>query len=128
MCINLSKYCFPPTNRNGFYGGYWASLMQKEFQEWIQISKQEDEEKEMKPTTMTMCDNKTITIQQTSCGVSSISEIVHGSEEVDSKVSSECTSQDQPSSRHLSWNSLDSQKRRLVYDLCPKVATVCQLL
>ena len=82
--------------------------MHKELQEWIQTTHQIDEQ-----TRPSICDENVISIQQASCGVSNLSQTVHGSEETDQKVASE---QELPS-----WSSLDPLKRRMVYDLCPKV-------
>ena len=89
--------------------------MHRELQEWIQASSQEDEQKNVKAACSTQC-KKMISIQRPRCGVSNMSQIAHGPEEVGAEDSSE-----QPLDRLLTWTSLNSQKGRLVYDLCPKV-------
>lgn len=59
-----------------------------------------------------------ITVHQPSGSISNIVQTVHGSEEVDIQNTALEQSQVEPL---LSWNTLEPLKRRLVYDLCPKV-------
>lgn len=110
-------------NRNSFYGELWASLMHKEMQEWLQNPMEQRDEQEL---AVTACEDHIISIDHLSNEATNLIQTVHGSEREplhDSEGGEEfsnTTSDLSPGSSRLSWNYLNS-KKRIVYDICPKV-------
>lgn len=117
--------------RNGFYGELWASLMHREFHPWLQNVCSSS-------SSTNVGTDDCIAIKEPSSCIDNVIQAIHGPEKTPSK-SSNCdsvpeergVSQDDPPSEAelpgvmhsslLSWKSLDPVKRRLVYDICPKV-------
>lgn len=111
--------------RNGFYGDVWASLMQRELDEWLQVSV----EHQNKPEPPTEVGSEGVLTIAPPCNVvDNLYNQIHGLDEtlspekqnVNEDIKLPLAEKDSPL---LNWSSLDQLKKRLVYDICPKVAT-----
>lgn len=114
------------SNRNGFYGELWASLSHKELMEWLESCLEQQDESSTRAN-----DTELINVILASNRVSNFTEAVHGSEEVTSEHEHDGsvdtmeiqvdTGLSTPPSTTALWKTLGPLKRRLVYDVCPKV-------
>ena len=88
--------------------------MHKELQEYIETPMDECK------GSVDVCES-VITVQSPLSSISNVNQTVHGSEE----ASFQDTAVEQLKIKPLvSWNTLEPLKRRLVFDLCPKVLVI----
>ena len=103
--------------------------MHKEMQEWLENPMEQRDEQKL---VVTACEDHMISIEHSFDEVTNLIQTVHGSQtepnetlhdsETGGEEFSNSTSDLSPRNSRLSWNHLNS-KKRIVYDICPKVVT-----
>lgn len=105
--------------RNGFYGDQWASLMHREMQEWL-LQGDQPEEREQNAT----CEEGELPVERSSNQISNLIETVYEHEQKQKEPETEVSESGKelpPKSALFDRKALDPLKRRLVYDINPKV-------